>query len=266
MSFTAVFRSPIASLSQVAKKLDEKVVIFCSQLAKRLEVDEAQLVIEFQACLKYFELEETKEIEKIKSKKLSEEEKEEKKRQLEAEKLRKQEEKEAQKLKKQQEKEEEKLKKQQEKEAEKLKKEEEKLRKKEEKEIQKAREKQLKEAKKSEKSTPSPKSSPSAGFDFEDELVRPFNINTAFWNDGKHKTIKGEKVYLHSSGLVLILNDDEATLFGYRSSGGGVYEEQKMVADNFMPIKKWARECGIHVPSLPQEFEDEDEDELELTE
>jgi hypothetical protein len=277
MSFTTIFRSPISNLSQVAKKLDEKIVTFCSQLAKRLEVDEANMLVEFQACLKYFEMEETKEIEKIKTKKLSDEEKEEKKRFQEEEKQRKLHEKEEEKQRKLHEKEVEKQRKLQEKEEEKLKKQQEKeallLKKKEEKEAEKARQKELKEAKKAEKSSPkssssSPKSSPKAsseGSKFETELVRPFDINTAFWSGGKPKSIKGEKVYLHSSGLVLKLEEDDtqATLFGYKGAGGGVYEESKMVLDDFLPIKQWAKNCGIKVPSLPDlELDDEEEEEV----
>jgi len=275
MSFATIFRSPISNLSQVAKKLDEKIVTFCSQLAKRLEVDEATMLVEFQACLKYFEMEETKEVEKIKAKKLSDEEKEEKKRLQDEEKQRKLQEKEAEKLKKLEEKEAEKQRKLQEKEMEKLKKQEERealmKKKKEEKEAEKARQKELKEAKKAEKSpskSSSPKSSASSpketteGSKFENELVRPFDINTAFWSDGKQKSIKGEKVFLHSSGLVLTLTDDGATLFGYKGSGGGVYEESKMVLDDFLPIKKWAKACGIHVPSLPELELDDDEEEV----
>jgi len=62
MSFAKVFQPSIQNLAQVAKNLDDNIVFFCSQLAKRLEVDETKVVVEFKACLQYLELAETKQI------------------------------------------------------------------------------------------------------------------------------------------------------------------------------------------------------------
>jgi hypothetical protein len=271
MSFATIFKTPIANFTATAKKLDERMKVFCIQLAKRLEVDEAKLIVEFEACLKLFEMEEFKTVEKLVSKKLSEEEKEEKKRIQEEEKARKIAFQQLEKEKKEQEKRELAEKKKQEKELEKEKKEQEKLELAEKKKQQKEKEKELKkmekEAKKSEKSPKSNKVTPvklNEGFDFDIESV-PFDKDSDFWKDGKTKTIQGQKRFIHEeTKLILSFTDDEVILFGIKTGDKTAVLEKDMTNEELTKIREWSKDCGIYVPSLAQDENDEEEEDMEL--
>ena len=267
MSFAKIFKSQIEQFTQVAKKLDERMNVFASQLAKRLDVDENKMLIEFQACLKYFELEESKEMEKVLDK-------EEKKRQLEAEKaekLRQKEEEKAEKLrlkeiekqKKDEEKAQLKLQKEQEKAQKILQKEQEKELKKKEKEESKSREKEISKAKK----TPTKFDE---GFDF---TCKPIHFDNKFWEQVKQKTIQGQGVNLHEETGLIFNRDEHPVLVGIKNEKGVILEAQMQT--KYQVALEWAKQCGFLVPSLPDEEEeeeeivleqDEDEDDLELTE
>ena len=236
MSFAQIFKTPIQNLSQVAKKLDDNISVFCQQLAKRLEVDESTLKIEFTACLQYFELQETP----LKVKKLSDEEKEEKTRLKELEKAERE------------------AKKAQEKAEKEAKKAQEKAEKEAEKEAKKAEKEAIKQNKKSEKSSnkSSGKSSPSqkieeVHFDFENEDPVPFEEeDDGFWK-GKTMKVGGQACFFNEkTNLFLQKQDDFFVLYALKHNKKAIPE-----ADIDAHIKVWVEKCGIKVPSLDQEVE-----------
>jgi len=230
MSFAQIFKTPIQNLSQVAKKLDDNISVFCQQLAKRLEVDESTLKIEFTACLQYFELQETP----LKAKKLSDEEKEEKTRLKELEKAERE-------AKKAQEKAEKEAKKAQEKAEKEAKKEQEKA--------EKLAAKAPKSSKTSSKSSPAQKIE-EVHFDFENEEPVQFEEDSEFWK-GKTMKVGGKSCFFNEkTNLFLQKEDDSVVLYALKNDKKAIPE-----ADIDVNIKIWVEKCGIKVPSLDQEVE-----------
>jgi len=239
MSFTQIFKTPIQNLSQVAKKLDDNISVFCQQLAKRLEVDEATLKIEFTACLQYFELQETP----LKAKKLSEEEKEEKTRLKELEKAEKE-------AKKAQEKAEKEAKKAQEKAEKEAKKAQEKAEKEAEKEAKKAEKEAVKQNKKSETKKSSKSTSPKSmkieeGFDFISEEPVEFEEDSEWWK-GKTMKVGGVQCMFHEQTKLFIRQIEGKPVLYALKTGAKAIQEQDIDDD----IKQWVQSCGIQVPSL----------------
>ena len=223
MSFAKVFQPSIQNLAQVAKNLDDNIVFFCSQLAKRLEVDETKVVVEFKACLQYLELAETKQIEKVKAKFVSDEEKQEKLRLKELEKAEKE-------AKKAQEKAEKEAKKEQEK-------------------AEKLAAKAPKSSKTSSKSSPAQKIE-EVHFDFENEEPVQFEEDSEFWK-GKTMKVGGKSCFFNEkTNLFLQKEDDSVVLYALKNDKKAIPE-----ADIDVNIKIWVEKCGIKVPSLDQEVE-----------
>lgn len=269
MSFAKIFKAQIDSFTEVAKKLDARMKNFAHQLAKRLDVDENKMLIEFEACLKYFELEESKEMEKSlekeKKKMELEEEKEKRRRERDEEKAQKALQREIEKQKKDEERAQ-KLREKEEEKAQKL------LQKMQEKELAKKQKDEEKERAKLIKQTAKKESASKLDetYDFESE---PIKLSNNFWKSVTPKTIQGLKVDLHKETGLILTKDEHPVLFGIKIDKG-VITEDKML-DKYLSAKTWAKNCGIIVPSLQDEDEEEvviiedeveENDDLELTE
>ena len=230
MSFTSVLKPSINQLSQTLRKLDSRVKVFCAQLADRLEVDPSKLEVEFEACLKIFELEQSpkKIVEKL-SPQQKEEEKERKLKEKEEEKQRKLKEKEEEKERKLKEKEEEKQKK---------------LKEKEEEKERKLKEKE--ELKKQKKEKKEDKDEIDLSY-FEKFVAIEYDKEDEYWKKGMKRTINKEKVFIHEdTNLILSLTDDEPTLYGLLV-GKSVVLSSKMTDDKFQVLLNWVEECGINL-------------------
>ena len=244
----AIIRSAVNSS---IKSLDANFDAFVKEVSAKLNVSEADLKSAIEESLpvlkdgskttKLSKEEIKKQKDEEKKKKQDEKDQAKKAKELDAElaKKKKQDEKDQAKKAKELEKELTKQKKELEKEETKQKKEFEKKQKaleKEKKKDEKSEKKSSKDDKKDEKDV----KTPVEGFDFEEEPVVGFDVESEFWKI-KTITIDGTKMKYHkTTGLILSVEDGNATLKGRLVDGDMVVMED--LSDE---IKTWCNDCSI---------------------
>jgi len=258
-NFASLFKTPLTTVMNIAKVLDEKNEQYITKLAKNLSLDfEVVRDAVIDAMLVYQDDE----------KSLKQKEKEEKQRQKELEKEKKKLEAEEKKRQKELEKEEKKRQKELEKEEKKRQKELEK----EEKRIQKELEKQNKPTKttKTKKSTSDdekqvaiqldePEITKINDFDFASEPIQ--DISSDFWKESKKGKVANEKVAIQKTCQVAI-GENNKCIGVFNKSTNKIID----VTELSNPVKKWIKKCNINIDYQDDDIEidiDEEEDEEE---